>query len=124
MMDQDKILEQESQVVAEIKRLSEVAVYFYRAADGDRNSGSSDLGESIENNERRYRDIRAESIRLASTISDDFYKSAAIHFLIGMLVQTKDIALARNLLKQVKIDMIRKKIVSEFPEIKKKWLYW
>ena len=91
MMDQDKILEQESQFVLKVKRLSEGAVYFYRAADGDRNSGSSDLGELIENNEKRYRDFRSELMRLASTISDDFYKSAAIHFLIGMLVQTKDI---------------------------------
>jgi hypothetical protein len=56
-------------------------------------------------------------LRLADTITDEFYRSAAIHFLIDLSMRGGDVDDARALFKHVEVDMIRKKIIEAHPQL-------
>jgi hypothetical protein len=65
----------------------------------------------------RYTKLRAQALRLADTITDEFYRSGAIHFIVDLCMKGGDVDDARALFKQVTVDMIREKIGESYPQL-------
>jgi hypothetical protein len=66
-----------------------------------------------------YTRMKLEALKLANTITDDFYRSAAIHFLVELCMKAGDEDDARRLFEQVEVDVIKEKIVAAYPNIDK-----
>ena len=65
----------------------------------------------------RYNKFRAKALRVADTLTDEFFRSGAINFIIDASMKAGDEDDARALLKQVKVDFIREKIVASYPRL-------
>jgi hypothetical protein len=75
--------------------------------------------EQQEYERNRYNEFRSKALRVADEITDEFFRSAAIHFLIDASMKAADDDDARALLKQVEVDFIREKIETAYPELKR-----
>jgi hypothetical protein len=65
----------------------------------------------------RYRQLRAECIELADTITDEFYRAVVINYLIGMCMKATDVDDARALFEHQEIRSLREDIVAKYPEL-------
>ena len=64
----------------------------------------------------QYLDRKEAALRLAGTLTDDFYQASALRHIIVLCVATNDPD-AKRLLKEVRIAFIRQKIVEAHPEL-------
>jgi hypothetical protein len=65
----------------------------------------------------RYRQLRAECIELADTITDEFYRAVVINYLVGMCMKAADVEDARALFRHQEIRSLREDIVAKYPEL-------
>jgi hypothetical protein len=65
----------------------------------------------------RYQRLRDEALQLADKLTDEFYRSAAVHFLVEVCMKAGDVDNARALFAQCEVDFIREKIVEQYPEL-------
>jgi hypothetical protein len=65
----------------------------------------------------RYRQLRAECIELADTITDEFYRAVVINYLVGMCMKATDVEDARALFRHQEIRSLREDIVAKYPEL-------
>lgn len=111
----------EAEKVEEVKRLCWVAGMSgtYLNPESEDYQVLADAPEQLEYERNRYNEFRAKALRVADTITDEFYRSAAIHFLIDVSMKAADDDDARALLKQVEVDFIREKIETAYPQLKR-----
>lgn len=76
-----------------------------------------DSSEQQDYERNRYTEFRAKALRIADTITDEFFRSAAIHFVIDASMKAADDDDARALLKHVEVDFIREKIETAYPQL-------
>jgi hypothetical protein len=84
----------EAEAVTKIKHLCWMAAMSAENVALDKRSGH--LREDWNEYEHaRYQKLRAEALRLADTLTDEFYRSAAIHFLVEACMKADDVDDAR-----------------------------
>ena len=65
----------------------------------------------------RYRRHLSTATNLTRELTDEFFRDAAIHFLIRPLVAAGDEAQARLLFLAIKDDTIQNAVLKEFPRL-------
>jgi len=65
----------------------------------------------------RYKQLRAECIELADTITDEFYRAAVINYLVEVCMKAADIDDAHALIRHQEIKSFRQDIVARYPEL-------
>jgi hypothetical protein len=65
----------------------------------------------------RYKQLRAECIELADTITDEFYRAAVINYLVEVCMKAADIDDAHALIRHQEIKSFREDIVARYPEL-------
>jgi len=65
----------------------------------------------------RYKQLRAECIELADTITDEFYRAVVINYLVEMCMKAADVDDARALFKHQELKLFRQDIVAKYPEL-------
>ena len=65
----------------------------------------------------RYKQLRAECIELADTITDEFYRAVVINYLVKGCIKAADIDDARALFRHQEIRSLREGIVARYPEL-------
>ena len=65
----------------------------------------------------RYKQLRAECIELADTITDEFYRAVVINYLVEVCMKAADIDDARALFRHQEIRSLREGIVARYPEL-------
>jgi hypothetical protein len=65
----------------------------------------------------RYKRLRAESIELADTITDEFYRAVVINYLVEMCMKATDVGDAHVLFRHQEIRSLREDIVAKYPEL-------
>lgn len=65
----------------------------------------------------RYQRLRDEALQLADKLTDEFYRSAAVHLLVELCMKADDVEDARALFARCEVDFIREKIVEQYPEL-------
>src|SRR5207302_7978015 len=63
----------------------------------------------------RYKQLRAECIELADTITDEFYRAVVINYLVEVCMKAADVDDARALIKHQEIKSFRGDIVAKYP---------
>jgi len=86
-----------------------------RIADAKEHGGVNE--EMLQYEIDRYTQLRAEAVHLADTITDEFYRGVAIRFLIDLCMKAGAIDDARSLFEYQEIEVIRERIIEEYPEI-------
>jgi hypothetical protein len=111
----------EAEKVEQVKRLCLVAgmTATYLNPDSEDHKVVADVPEMYEHERNRYNEFRAKALRVADTLTDEFYCSAAIHFIIDASMKAGDEDDARTLLKQVDVDFIRDKIETAYAQLKR-----
>lgn len=111
----------EVEKVEQVKRLCWIAGMsaIYLNPESEDYQTLADAPEQQEYERNRYNEYRAKALRVADEITDEFYRSAAIHFLIDASMKAADDDDARALLKQVEVDFIREKIEESYPQLKR-----
>jgi hypothetical protein len=96
----------------EAEALADIQTLCWLAGIRVQNGGDADQYEN-----QRYEKLRLRAVRLADSLTDDYYRSAAIHFFIDFFMKTNDVELARVLFRHVKVDIIRDKIIVAYPQL-------
>ncbi len=78
----------------------------------------ADAPEQQQYERNRYNEFRAKALRVADEITDEFFRSAAIHLLIDVSMKAGDDDDARALLRHVEVNFIREKIETAYPQLK------
>ena len=65
----------------------------------------------------RYKQLRAECIELADTITDEFYRAVVINYLVEVCMKAADIEDAHALVRHQEIKSFRQDIVAQYPEL-------
>ena len=65
----------------------------------------------------RYKQLRAECIELADTITDEFYRAVVINYLVEVCMKAADIDDARALFRYQEVRSLREDIVAKYPEL-------
>jgi hypothetical protein len=60
---------------------------------------------------------KIKHLQLADKLTDEFYRSTAVHFLVEICMKADDVDGARALFAQCEVDFIREKIVEQYPEL-------
>jgi hypothetical protein len=106
----------EKESLLEIRYLCRIAeTSAERIAEAKEHDGVNE--EMLQYEFDRYTQVRAEAVHLADTITDEFYRGMAIRFLIDLCMKAGDIDDARSLFKYQEIEVIRERIVEEYPDI-------
>src|SRR5579863_8852753 len=71
----------------------------------------------VDSDLQHYRRCIVESIQLADTLQNEFFRSAALQPIIELCMKGGDVDDARALLKHVKVTFIRNKMIDAFPEL-------
>ncbi|MGO9683445.1 MAG: hypothetical protein ACLPTZ_12815 [Beijerinckiaceae bacterium] len=106
----------DAEVVAKIRRLCVIAGMSAENVARERADDYQPL-ERLTYEQDRYGRFRVEALKLADTLTDEFYRSAAVRFIIDISMRAGDVDDARALLKHVKVDFIRDKIVASYPQL-------
>ena len=106
----------EAEVLAKIKHLCAIAGMSAENVAREREDNYQPL-ERLTYEQDRYAKFRVEALKLADTLTDDLYRSTAVHFIIDISMRAGDVDDARALLKHVKVDFIRDKIVASYPQL-------
>jgi len=69
----------------------------------------------------RYQRFLLQATNLAREITDSFYRDAALHFLIDLLMVAGDEAQAKKLYVILEIDMIQEKVREAYPRLAAKF---
>jgi homoserine trans-succinylase len=69
----------------------------------------------------RYRKFMSEAISLARELRDEFYRDAALHQLIDLLMVAKEENLAKDLFKVIEVDVIQDAILKDHPQLAAKF---
>ena len=65
----------------------------------------------------RYKQLRAECIELADTITDEFYRAVVINYLVEVCMKAADIEDAHALVRHQEIKSFRQDIIAQYPEL-------
>jgi hypothetical protein len=65
----------------------------------------------------RYRKLLFEATNLARELRDEFYRDAALHLLIGLLMTAGDEAQAKKLYSVIEVDTIQDAVLKEYPRL-------
>ena len=65
----------------------------------------------------RYKQLRAECIELADTITDEFYRAVVINYLVEVCMKAADIDDARALFRHQEFRSLQEDIVAKYPEL-------
>lgn len=110
----------EAEKLEHVKRLCWVAgmsaVYLNPGSEDYQTLADAPEQQQYERN--RYNEFRAKALRVADEITDEFFRSAAIHLLIDVSMKAGDDDDARALLRHVEVDFIREKIETAYPQLK------
>jgi hypothetical protein len=106
----------EAQLVAKIKQICVIAGMSAENVAREREDNYQPL-ERPTYEQDRYEKFRVEALKLADTLTDEVYRSAAVRFIIDVSIRAGDFDDARALLKHVKVDFIRDKIVASYPQL-------
>ena len=106
----------EAEALAKIKHLCWMAGMSAESVALDKKSGKppENWGEYEHS---RYQRLRDEALQLADKLTDEFYRSTAVHFLVEICMKADDVDGARALFAQCEVDFIREKIVEQYPEL-------
>ena len=63
----------------------------------------------------------SEAISLARELRDEFYRDAALHQLIDLLMVAKEENLAKDLFKVIEVDVIQDAILKDHPQLAAKF---
>lgn len=105
----------EAEAVIKIKHLCWMAGMSAESVAADKRHVPPDQWDTYEH--ERYTKLRIEALKLADTLTDEFYRSAAIHFIIDASMKADDVEGARALFKHVEVDIIREKIAEAYPQL-------
>jgi|HubBroStandDraft_4_1064222.scaffolds.fasta_scaffold72183_5 hypothetical protein len=110
----------EAEAVSKIQRLCWISGMsaIYLDPNNEEYAVFADIPERQEYERNRYNEFRAKALRVADTLTDEFYRWAAIHLIIDTCMKAADEDDARNLLKHVEVDFIREKIEAAYPQLK------
>ena len=103
-------LDAQAESCAKIVQLCELAGYHSRIM-----LDPEEDAEGAARNRASYEKRKNAALDLLATISDDFYRNAALHRLIVMHDKAQEHAEARSLFERVDDDFIRSKILEELP---------
>jgi hypothetical protein len=110
----------EAEALAQIEKLCRIAGMSAQViTEGKRNPGATNEIDQYEL--QRYEKLRLQAVRLADKLTDDFYRSSAIHSLIELCMKAEDVELARVWLKHVRVGKIREKIIATHPQLARPW---
>jgi hypothetical protein len=70
---------------------------------------------------KRYREKLSEAINLARELRDTFYRDAALHQLILLLMIAKEEKLAKDLFNVVEVEVIQEAILNDHPRLAAKF---
>jgi hypothetical protein len=65
----------------------------------------------------RYKQLRAECIELADTITHEFYRAVVINYLVEMCMKAADVDDARALFRHQEIRSLQEDIVAKYPQL-------
>ena len=65
----------------------------------------------------RYHKPRSEAVALADTLTDEFYRNAAIHYLAELCMKAGDVSIARVLFSKLEIDFMRAQLLEKYPAV-------
>lgn len=66
-----------------------------------------------------YAKRKEAALELARELTDEFYRDAALHSIIELCVEGREVDYARKLLDVVEVDVIRQKILAAYPYLSK-----
>jgi hypothetical protein len=76
-----------------------------------------DVPEWDEYEHRRYRKFRDEAITIADTLSDEFYRAAALEHLIELFMKAGDIDDAQKLFANLPVELFKKRAMEKYPQL-------
>jgi hypothetical protein len=109
----------EAEKVLQVKNLCWIAKMSAEAYDEMSNEDKQDEFGQYEY--KRYREYMSKAINLARELRDTFYRDAALHQLILLLMVAKEEKLAKDLYKVVEVDVIQEAILKEHPRLAAKF---
>ena len=107
----------EADVVAKIRHMCVIAGMSAENVARERAADDYEPLERLTYEQDRYGRFRVEALKLADTLTDEFYRSAAVRFIIDISMRAGDVDDARALLKHVKVDFMRDEIVASYPQL-------
>ncbi|UPK02818.1 hypothetical protein [Bradyrhizobium sp. 170] len=66
---------------------------------------------------KRYQSMLLEATNLARELRDEFYRDAALHFIINLLMAAGDEAQAKKLYSVIEVDAIQDAILKDYPRL-------
>ncbi len=103
--------------VMEVEQLCWIAGMSAPYADPASEEYSTTSPDQQEYERDHYNKFRAKALRVADTLTDEFFRSGAINFIIEASMKAGDEDDARVLLKEVAADVIREKIIERYPQL-------
>jgi hypothetical protein len=107
----------EAEALVKIKHLCWMAGMSAENVALDKKSGTPPETWVDEYEHSRYQRLRDQAVQLADKLTDEFYRSAAVHFLVETCMKADDVEDARALFAQCEVDFIREEIVEQYPEL-------
>jgi hypothetical protein len=105
----------EAEKVVKIKNLCWLAKGSAESING---LSEADLKDEFNEYElTRYRKLLFEATNLARELRDEFYRDAALHLLIGLLMTAGDEAQAKKLYSVIEVDTIQDAVLKEYPRL-------
>jgi hypothetical protein len=109
----------EAEKVAKVKHLCWIAKM---SAEAYGEMSEEDKQEDFGQYEyKRYREFMSKAINLARELRDTFYRDAALHQLILLLMVANEEKLAKDLFKVVEVDVIQDAILKDHPRLAAKF---
>ena len=106
----------EAEAIFKIQKLCWVAGISAETVAGDRSERMPD--HEFDRYERdRYHRLRSEAVALADTLTDEFYRNAAIHYLAELCMKAGDVSIARVLFSRLEIDFMRAQLLEKYPAV-------
>src|SRR5262245_49741846 len=102
----------EAITVDQLQKLCWLAELSATRVAADKSEGV-DAPEWDEYEHRRYRKFRDEAITIADTLSDEFYRAAALEHLIQLFMKAGDIDDAQKLFANLPVDLFKKRAMEK-----------
>jgi hypothetical protein len=56
-------------------------------------------------------------VQLTDTLTDEFYRSAALHLLVDLCMKADDVEIARAFFGHIEVDFIKEKVAAAYPQL-------
>jgi hypothetical protein len=109
----DDAPEGEAEKVVQVQMICKVA-----SGSAETVAAASDDAEWLAHERERYEKHRAKALELAKTITDQFFRDAAVHNVIDLCMAAGDRDAAKALFGSVRTDMIQEKILEAHPTLR------